>query len=182
MGAPTSHLARRPWSTPPRGRWLNRWDGARESRLTFKRHVRTAAAGERATRRRVNARRSGRAHRHAGASQCLSISVDRRADTGHRSTPRHGEVALQGANATLDETLTLVARQLSLRLLPRTRRHHRPRRTAKPRWTPRMDQRGGGLSASQHAKGRPVARGDRVAHALRATGPRRAVVALASPA
>src|SRR5579863_2887336 len=99
---------------PRPGRSVNPWGDARESGPAPQRHVRTAAAGERATRRRLDAGRSRGTHRYARAPERLSLFLARRADPGDRATARDGEAPLEGAHPSTHASIALVARQLSL--------------------------------------------------------------------
>src|ERR1700734_1121923 len=118
MGVRRTRPARRRWLTRHGGRWPNRRGGPRESCPALERHVRTTATGERAPCRGADAGRTGGADRHTRTPQRLSLVITRRADPSDRSAPRHGEAAVQGSSTAPDATLALVARQLSLSLLP----------------------------------------------------------------
>jgi glucokinase len=134
----------------PAGRTLGFRDGARTA---LERHLRAAAVGERTSSRRLDAGRTGRVDRDVGQSERVPLGDRRSGDPGNRSPARDGQTAVEGSNATPDETLAPLARQLSMRLLPRTRRHDRSRRAAQPWRGARMDQCCGGVPSPQHAKG-----------------------------
>ncbi len=124
------------------------------SRLTTERNLRTAPTGKRASRGRVGPWRPGRTNCDAGRASPLSLGVAHGTYPGHRSSPRDGQAAYEGAHASADPSSATGARQLSVCVLFRTRRHRRSRRSEKSRRGTQLDQRSGGLPTTQHPQGR----------------------------